>query len=52
MRAFALVLLAAAAAAAPLAFTLRVHGETELSATISGPAADLPPGPFRGSIAM
>ena len=52
MRAFTLVLLAAGAASAPLAFTLRVHGETELNATISGPAADLPPGPFRGSIAM
>ncbi len=37
---------------APLGFTLAVHGQTDLSVTLSGPAADLAPGPFKGSIAI
>jgi len=36
----------------PLGFTLAVHGQAELSVTLSGPAADLAPGPFKGSIAI
>ena len=38
--------------AAPLGFTLAVHGQTELRVTLSGPAAELAPGPFKGSIAI
>jgi LEA14-like dessication related protein len=48
----AVVLLALRAAAAPLAFALHVAGETQLVVTLSGPAADLPAGPFRGAISL
>jgi LEA14-like dessication related protein len=52
----AVLLLALRAAIAPapppLAFTLAVRGQTELSVTLSGPAAELAPGPFKGSIAI
>ncbi len=44
--------LAGPAPAAPVAFTLGVEGQTTLRVTLSGPAADLAPGPFRGSIAL
>ncbi len=37
---------------APLGFTLAVHGQTELSVTLSGPAGELAAGPFKGSIAI
>ena len=37
---------------APLGFTLAVHGQTELRVTLSGPAVELAPGPFKGSIAI
>lgn len=43
---------AIAPAPSPLAFTLAVRGQTELSVTLSGPAAELAPGPFKGSIAI
>lgn len=37
----------------PLAFTLRVEGDKELRATVTGgPAAELPEGPFRGTVAL
>lgn len=52
MRTLAVLLLALETAAAPLSFTLRIQGEKELRATISGRAADLPPGAFRGSISL
>jgi len=45
-------LVLAAMAAAPLGFTLRIQGEKELRATISGPEADLAEGEFRGTIAL
>jgi LEA14-like dessication related protein len=44
--------LAGPAPSAPLAFTLGVEGQTTLRVTLSGPAGDLAPGPFRGSIAL
>ena len=46
------VLRAAAPAPSALGFSLKIEGETELRATISGPEADLAPGPFKGSIAL
>lgn len=49
---FALRLAGPAAPAAPVGFTLGVEGQTNLRVTLSGPAADLAPGPFRGSIAL
>lgn len=52
MFALALFLLAAQAAPSPLAITLRIQGDKELRATISGPEADLAAGEFRGSIAL
>lgn len=53
MRALALLLLAAAqAVSSPLSFTLRIEGEKELRATISGTESDLPAGEFRGSVAL
>jgi LEA14-like dessication related protein len=61
MLALAIVLLAAraavpplspAASTPPLSFVLRIQGEKELRATISGPEADLAAGEFRGSIAL
>ncbi len=47
-----LLLPTAAAAPAPLGFELAVRGQTELRVTLSGPAADLAPGPFQGTIAV
>lgn len=44
--------LAGPAPAAPLGFALGVDGSANLRVTLSGPAADLAPGPFRGSIAI
>jgi LEA14-like dessication related protein len=52
MLALAVLVLAVQAGSSPLNFALRVEGEKELRATISGPAADLPPGAFRGSISL
>jgi LEA14-like dessication related protein len=40
------------ATAAPLSFSLRIQGEKELQAAISGPEADLAEGEFRGTIAL
>ena len=37
---------------APLGFSLAVKGQTELRVTLSGPAGELAPGPFKGSIAI
>lgn len=42
----------ATAPSAPLGFVLGVHGQADLSVTLSGPATDLAPGPFKGSIAI
>jgi LEA14-like dessication related protein len=47
-----LLLLALRPAGTPLSFALRIEGETQLVATLSGPAEDLSPGAFRGSIAL
>ncbi len=44
--------LAGPAPAAPLGFSLGVEGQANLRVTLSGPAADLAPGPFRGAIAL
>ncbi len=44
--------LQAAAPPAPLTFSVRVENEKEAVVTISGPAAELSPGPFRGTIAL
>jgi LEA14-like dessication related protein len=52
MCALALLLLALPASSAPLTLALRVEGVKELRATISGAAADLPAGPFRGSVSL
>jgi LEA14-like dessication related protein len=46
------VLRLAAPAAAPLGFSMKVEGQTELGVTISGPEAELAAGPFSGSIAI
>ncbi|HEY1434144.1 MAG TPA: LEA type 2 family protein [Thermoanaerobaculia bacterium] len=40
------------APAAPLGFTLGVEGPSTLRVTLSGPDAELAPGPFQGSIAI
>ncbi len=48
----ALAALLAAPSGAPLQFSLRVEGERELRATLSGPAEELAPGAFRGTIAV
>jgi LEA14-like dessication related protein len=47
-----LVALAAAPSGAPGHFSLRIEGEKELRATLSGPASELAPGAFRGSISV
>ena len=52
MRALVLLLVVAEAAAPPLSFTLRVEGEKELHATISGPESELSAGAFRGAILL
>ncbi len=52
MPALTILLFAVQAAAGQLGFSLRVEGQTELKVTLSGPAAELAPGPFRGSIAV
>ncbi len=52
MLALAILLFAVQAAAAQLGFSLRVEGQTELRVTLSGPAAELAPGTFRGAIAV
>jgi LEA14-like dessication related protein len=52
MRALAFLLLALSTPAGPLTFALKIDGQKELSATISGAEAELPAGPFRGSISM
>ncbi len=52
VRLLAFLLLAFATPSGPLTFTLRIEGQKELRATISGVAAELPAGPFRGSISM
>jgi len=52
MAALALLLFAVQAAAGSLGFSLKVEGQTELRVTLSGPAAELPPGAFRGAIAI
>lgn len=52
MLALALLLLAAETASSPLSFTLRVQGEKELRATISGPESDLSAGAFRGTVSL
>src|SRR5262249_18526652 len=44
--------LADLAPSTPLGFTLAVEGTASLRVTLSGPAADLAPGPFRGTIAV
>lgn len=41
-----------AAAAPPLTFSVRIENEKEAVVTISGPAAPLPSGPFRGGVAV
>lgn len=41
-----------AAPPSPLTFSVRVENEKEAVVTISGPAAELSPGPFRGTIAL
>jgi LEA14-like dessication related protein len=47
-----LLIAALAAPAAPLKFSIDGAGDKEARATISGPAAELAPGPFQGSIAI
>lgn len=47
-----LLLLHAAPAPAPLGVTLKVEGDKEVHATLSGPAAELSAGSFHGSIAL
>lgn len=44
--------LAGAAPASPLGFALAVENETALKVVLSGPAAELEPGPFKGTIAI
>ena len=44
--------LAAPAPSAPLDFTITPQDKTSLRVTLSGPAADLPAGPFKGVIAL
>ena len=52
MLALLLALLAPPPASSPLLFALRVQGEKELRATISGAASDLAPGDFRGWVSL
>ncbi len=54
MKTLAAILLAllAAPSAGPLRFSVQAAGDREARATISGPAAELPPGPFRGSLTL
>jgi len=54
MKTFAafLIGLLAATTAGPLKFSVQAAGEKEARATISGPAAELPPGPFQGSLTL
>ena len=40
------------APSAPIGFVLSVHGQTDLSVTLSGAETELAPGPFKGSIAI
>jgi LEA14-like dessication related protein len=40
------------AAPSPLTFAVRIENEKEAVVTISGPTAELAPGPFRGSMAL
>jgi LEA14-like dessication related protein len=47
-----LIALLAAPSAGPLKFSVEAAGEKEARATISGPAEDLPPGPFRGTLTL
>ena len=44
--------IASPAPAAPLGFSLAPEGTTSLRVTLSGPAADLSAGPFKGAIAL
>jgi LEA14-like dessication related protein len=44
--------LAAAPAGGPLRFSVQVAGERDVRATISGPEAEMAPGPFRGSLSI
>jgi LEA14-like dessication related protein len=46
------LLLSLALSAASLGFALHVEGETQLRVTLSGPASELSPGSFRGSLAI
>ncbi len=48
----ALLGLAAAPAGGPLTFAVQVAGEKDVRATISGPAAEMAPGPFKGSLSL
>ena len=52
VRFLACLLLALSIGSGPLSFTLRIEGQKELRATISGAAAELTDGPFHGSISM
>ncbi len=52
IRVLVAALLVVAQASAPLSFSLRLHGEKEVRATVSGPEADLAEGEFKGSIAL
>jgi LEA14-like dessication related protein len=47
-----ILLLALQAAAAPLGVSLKVQGDQEVHATLSGPAAEMAAGAFHGSIAL
>src|SRR5262245_20999168 len=46
------VLAAAAGSPGPLRFSVNVAGVTEGRVTITGPEADLPEGPFRGTVSV
>lgn len=52
MAVLAVLLFAMRAGAGALGFSVRVEAESQVRATISGPAAELAPGPFRGGIAL
>lgn len=52
MAALAVFLFALQAAAANLAFEVRVEGIQKTLVTLSGPAGELPAGPFRGTISL
>lgn len=49
---FALEAAVPTATSSPIGFSLGVHGQTDLSVTLSGPEAELASGPFKGSIAI